>query len=258
MLSFVFSIYARYSLETTEFCSVDAETDRRKKAGKTFFHRLWRYRFSPVKWNSDLQTEISSKPWDLLNKAIVSLTKSFGHSTVFWIIIFFFDLFIKQLHSWECVSKLSMRLVFHFLVPWKFVLFIDFFFRYLTIFFSVPLYLDGLMWYTANDLYVPWQTEFKWQDLLDLTKSPWNSAFTYIKTGSFSTNSLWKWKIHSLKWQLILTLSFSSNYFVNSHIFSTRMLQDFELAKHKKLEKSLKKAGHCEIRTQIGSICQDT
>lgn len=90
MLSFVFSIYARYSLETTEFCSVDAETDRRKKAGKTFFHRLWRYRFSPVKWNSDLQTEISSKPWDLLNKAIVSLTKSFGHSTVFWIIIIFF------------------------------------------------------------------------------------------------------------------------------------------------------------------------
>lgn len=53
-------------------------------------------------------------------------------------------------------------------------------------------------------------------------------------------------------------LSFNSNYFVHSHIFNTSGLQGFELAKHKKLEKPLKTAGDCEIRTQIGSVCQDT
>lgn len=46
--------------------------------------------------------------------------------------------------------------------------------------------------------------------------------------------------------------------FVHSHTFNTSGLQGFELAKHKKLEKPLKTAGNCEIRTQIASVCQDT
>lgn len=44
-----------------EFCSVNGEMDGWRQA-RHFFHRLWRYKFSPVKFNSNLQTEISSGP----------------------------------------------------------------------------------------------------------------------------------------------------------------------------------------------------
>lgn len=57
------------------------------EAGEAFFHRLWRYKFFPVKFNSNLQTEISSEPLGFIKQS-----KGFFHkiSWLFHDSVFFF------------------------------------------------------------------------------------------------------------------------------------------------------------------------
>lgn len=74
-----------------EFCSVNGEMDGWRQ-GRHFFRRLWRCRFSPVKFNSNLQTEISSEPSGFIKQSNVSFTKSFGYSTVLVFVLFPFGL----------------------------------------------------------------------------------------------------------------------------------------------------------------------
>jgi len=62
------------------------------EAGEAFFHRLWRYKFFPVKFNSNLQTEISSEP-----SGFIKQSKGFFHK-ISWLfhdsVFFFFLLFV--------------------------------------------------------------------------------------------------------------------------------------------------------------------
>lgn len=164
-----------------EFCSVGGERDG-QKADRHFFTGFGDTNFLPSSTTQICKWKFHQNHHSSLNKPNISLTKSFGYSTVLGFLVFLMfagNLFIGQLHIWEQGGKLSMRRISHFLMPWKSVLFIDFcwFSRHLTIFFVVPLDSDGLMWYIANDLYVPRQTGFKWQDLLNLRKSPWKPCF---------------------------------------------------------------------------------
>lgn len=183
-----------------EFCSVNGEMDGWRQ-GRHFFTDFGGTNFFLSSSTQICKQKFHQSPRDLLNRAKVSFTKSVGYSTIllffffssclfcFWFGLQGFYLCIRQILG--AYTKHSRNLVSHFLVPWKFD-----FLNYLTLFFRLPMDLDGLMWHTADDLYVPWKNGFKWQALLDLGKSPWNSAFVHIKMGPISTNSWWKWRIH--------------------------------------------------------------
>lgn len=166
----------------SEFCSVDGETDGRK-ADRHFFTGFGDTNFLLSSTTQICKRKFHQNHHNSLNKANISLTKSFGYSTVLGLLVFLTfagNLFIRQLHFWEQGDKLSVTLISHFPLSWKSVLYRDFLVclsRHLTVFFMAPLDSDGLMWCIASDLYVPWQTGFKWQGLLNLRKSLWKPCF---------------------------------------------------------------------------------
>lgn len=94
-----------------EFCSVDGETDG-QKADRHFFTGFGDTNFLLSSTTQICKWKFHQNHHNSLNKTNISLTKSFGYSTVLGFLVFLMfagNLFIRQLHFWDQGDKLSMR-----------------------------------------------------------------------------------------------------------------------------------------------------